>query len=463
MKTPSAIGSEPRSAGGTFDVVVAGAGIGGVCAALAAAREGAQVALLEGAPQIGGTGVHSPVGLICSWFDASGRAINRGIFAEIFPWLFEPGARSRDDIFTYREEDLGAAYRRLLGSEPRVGVFTASLVERAEVRAGRIDAVVTQDGRKFRADVFVDSTADGNLSAAAGAEFQKGRERDGRLQPATLTFRVEGVDFRAFGLDPSQPHWARWDNFHVFSDHLLPLYAKVKNAGGTSNPKDSILCFPDREGASLLFNQTHVVGVDPTDPGSITAALKEGRKQIEEFWEAVRGHPAFAGVSRVTVFEKLGVREGRRVLGDHILTVDECLAEARFDDMVAACGYAVDIHDPNGSGKSLLQWIPGSGYYHIPYRSLYARGFPNLLLGSRCISGSHEAHSSYRVMAPISAVGQAAGVAAGLAVRLGISDVRKVRSAWIRHALEASGQFVEGESEAPPSCVMPDAWQGAEP
>jgi hypothetical protein len=430
-------------------VVVAGAGIGGVCAALAAAREGARVALLEGAAEIGGTGVHSPVGLICSWFDASGRPINRGIFTEIFPYLFEEGVQSRNDIFTYREEELKSAYVRLLEADSRLEVFTSSLVEQVESQDGCIGRVRTREGRWFQAGVFVDSTADGNLAAAAGASFQKGRDRDGRLQPGTLTFRVEGVDFSAFGLDPSQPHWARWDNFHVFSEALLPLYLRVKKAGGTSNPKESILCFPDREGTSLLFNQTHVVGVDPTDPGSLHEAMKEGRKQIEEFWEAVRGHPAFARVRKVTVFEKLGVREGRRVVGDHVLTAAECLQEVRFEDMVAACGYAVDIHDPDGSGKSRLEWIPGSGYYHIPYRCLYSRDFSNLLLGSRCISGSHEAHSSYRVMAPVSAIGQAAGTAAALMGRLGAADVRDVKAAWIRHSLRAAGQFVEGDCVAP--------------
>lgn len=438
---------------GTFDVLVAGAGIGGVSAALAAAREGASVALLEGAAQIGGTGVHSPVGLICSWFDASGRPINKGIFAEIFPDLFEEGARSREDIFTYREEELKAAYLRLLAGEPGVQVFTSSPVDVVEARDGCLNRVCTADGRWFQAKAFVDSTADGNLAAAAGAAFHKGREEDGRLQPGTLTFRVEGVDFTAFGLDPSQPHWARWDNFHVFSEALLPLYLRVKKEGGTSNPKESILCFPDRDGTSLLFNQTHVVGVDPTDPRTLNEAMKEGRKQIEEFWGSVRCHPAFASVSKVTIFEKLGVREGRRVLGDHILTAEECLSEVRFEDMVAACGYAVDIHDPDGSGKSRLEWIPGSGYYHIPYRSLYARDFSNLLLGSRCISGSHEAHSSYRVMAPVSAIGQAAGTAAALLHRQGVTDVRGVKAEWIRHTLREAGQFVEGGCLAPEACV----------
>lgn len=434
----------------SFDVIVAGAGVGGVCAAVAAARGGSRVALLESAAEIGGTGVHSPVGLVCTWFDVTGRPINKGLYAEILPYLYAPDGNPRDDIHTYREEELKAAYLRLLAAEPNLSVFTSCAVAKASVHNGTLTSVHTADGREFSASVFVDSTADGNLAAAAGASFQKGREQDGQLQPGTLTFRVEGVDFHAFGLDPSQPHWARWDNFHVFSDALLPLYRKVKDAGLTSNPKTSILCFPDREGTSLLFNQTHITGVDPTDPASLRKAMDEGRKQIGEFWEAVREHPAFARGATITIFEKMGVREGRRILGDYVLTVEDCLGEARFDDMVSACGYAVDIHDPSGGGGSRLEWIPGSGYYHIPYRCLYSRDFSNLLLGSRCISGTHEAHSSYRVMPPISAIGQAAGTAAALMAGLGKTDVRQIDPAWIRHELKKTGQFVEGVCSAAP-------------
>jgi hypothetical protein len=140
--------------------------------------------------------------------------------------------------------------------------------------------------------------------------------------------------------------------------------------------------------------------------------------------------------------------EGRRVVGDYILTAEDCLRPAKFDDMIAACAYMIDIHNPSGSG-SRLEMIPPPGYYHIPYRSIRAKGFRNLLMGSRCISGTHEAHSSYRVMAPLCAIGQASGVAAALTATLGKSDVRELDSAEIRHALHEQGAFVEGEMTNP--------------
>lgn len=424
--------------------------MGGVSAAVAAARAGCRVALLEAAREIGGTGVHSPVALVCTWFDKKGRFINRGLFEEILPAVYDRDSFRAGFIQTYHEAELKAAYLRLLEQEAALEVRTLCAVTAAHVEDGTIRSVQTGDGRTLTARVFVDSTADGNLSALAGAAFQKGRDSDGKLQPGTLTFRVEGVDFREFGLDPDEPYWARWDNFSCVSEGLLPLYAAIRSRGETTNPREDILCFPDRAGTSLLFNQTRISGADPTNPAAMASAMAEGKKQVREFWDAVRGHPAFRKSSGVTVFEKLGVREGRRVIGDYVLTVEDCLGEARFDDMVAACGYGVDIHDPGGSGGTQLREIPGSGYYHIPYRCLYARDLSNLLLGSRCISGTHEAHSSYRVMPPISAIGQAAGTSAGLVCRLSLGDVRESDPELIRHELALAGQFVEGKVLAPP-------------
>jgi hypothetical protein len=210
-----------------------------------------------------------------------------------------------------------------------------------------------------------------------------------------------------------------------------------------------VLFFPYPDNTSLLFNQTRMIGVDPTDPASVERGQREGEKQIHEFWEAVRMHPAFKNARIECISQKLGVREGRRIVGDYILTEEDCVAGTQFDDMVAACAYSVDIHDPKGPGGRFAH-IRAAGYYHIPYRCLLAKGLTNLLLGSRCISGTHEAHASYRVMAPISAIGEAAGVAAALTNRLGRADVRDVSAAQIRSVLKNAGQFVEGPCEPIP-------------
>ena len=144
----------------------------------------------------------------------------------------------------------------------------------------------------------------------------------------------------------------------------------------------------------------------------------------------------------------LGIREGRRVVGDYILTGEDCLGEARFDDMVAACNYDLDIHNPKGDGGEMIK-IPNSGYYHIPWRCLYSKDLSNLALASSCISGTHEAHSSYRVMCPLGSVGQAAGIASAYMAQSGIPSLREVDAAVIRYLMQEQDCFVEGETRAP--------------
>jgi len=430
-----------------FQVVVVGGGVGGVSAALGAARSGADTLLLEKSSRVGGTGVHSPVGLVCTYCDANGRPINRGVHQEYVPYIYRPGGPRYCQ--TYDERELLQRYETLLSAEARITVRTGTPVMGVRTNQGRLTAVTTPEG-EVEAKVFIDATAEGHLAASAGAPYEKGRPEDGRMQPATLTFRVHDVDFSAFGVDTRDPEWLSWKGIKVIWKDLQPYFEGLKHNDGTTNPRDSILCFPDRFGTTLLFNQTCIRGVDPTSEDSIANAKREGEKQVREFWDAVGNHPAFRNSGPIVLSNRLGVREGRRILGDYQLTADDCLSEARFEDMVAACGYFVDVHDPD-TGHAELVPIPGSGYYHIPYRCLIPRTLDNLLLGSRCISGTHEAHGSYRVMSSVSAIGQAAGVAAALSSLHNGGNIRGVRPEWIRHHLHQQNQFTEGPRTPPPS------------
>lgn len=432
-----------------YDVVVVGAGVGGICAALAAARLRRSVLLLEEMEEIGGTGIHSAVSLICLFRDKNGRPINNGIHRELFPQAYTHGKGLfgvEETVPTYDERVLKATYARLLEAEPRIAVRTSHRVTGVVSEGGSITGLEAEagGGESMRASgrVFLDATADGNLSALAGAEFQLGREEDGKLQSATVTFKMTGFD--PFLLQ--NPRITTWSGIRSLREELTVYYRQLKDEGGTRNPRPSVLCFPYPDGKGILFNSTAVIGVDPTDEASVAGGLKEGTEQAVQLIGAIKRHPAFAAAEVEFIAPKLGVREGRRVVGDYVLTADDCLAGRKFDDMVAACAYSIDIHDPLGGAAKLIK-IGGDGYYHIPYRSLVAKGWNNLLLSSRCISGTHEAHSSYRVMSGVSAIGEAAGTAAALAVWANAADVRDVPAARIRYALQAGGQFVEGDVE----------------
>lgn len=432
-----------------YDVVVVGAGAGGICAALAAARLRRRVLLIEAMGEIGGTGVHAAVSLICKFRGSNGQVVNNGIHRELFPQAYPTGRGlfgAAELVPTYDEQVLRKTYETLLDNEPQLDVWTDHRLVQVEVVAGRIVRLKVE-----RADhtqiavvgrVYLDATADGNLSAMAGADYELGRNSDGKLQSATVTFKMSG--FRPELLE--SPDVRSWAGIHALRKELTVYYRQLKEEGGTDNPRPSVLCFPYPDGEALLFNATAVVDVDPTDPQSVQRGMQQGMRQVEELVSAIKRHPAFAHARLDFIAPKLGVREGRRIMGDYKLTAEDCLNARQFPDMVAACAYSLDIHDPLG-GASRLMPIAEPGYYHIPYRSLVVRGYSNLLLASRCISGTHEAHSSYRVISGVTAIGEAAGTAAALAVWQQADDVREVRPAQIRYVLQSSGQFVEGERE----------------
>jgi hypothetical protein len=438
-----------------YDVVVAGAGIGGICAAVAAARAGARVMLIEADAEVGGTGVHSPVGLVCTYRDSSDRPINTGLHREFVPHVYDhpaPPDLKPEKVWygsrvePYDPRDLLTRYHRALAGEPTLTVSTGTRVVEAHVANGQISSLRVAGTLTGEAagKVFVDSTADGNLAFLAGAEFQLGRDGDGALQPGTLTFQMSQIDFsKAAKVRWPVGRLPTWPEVSAFNDELSVLYHTAKAAGETDNPRENVFGVPCPDGQALLFNSTHVLGIDPTKPGSVEAARQTGERQVNELLVILRRHPAFANAKLDFISSKMGVREGRRIVGDYMLTAEDCLRPAQFDDMVAACAYMIDIHNPKGGATRIVP-IPPPGYYHIPYRCLRAKGFTNLLLGSRCISGTHEAHSSYRIMASLSAIGQAAGVSGALTARQGKHDVRDVSAAQIRGVLRAQDQFVEG-------------------
>ncbi len=431
-----------------YDVIVAGAGAGGICAALSAARNGARTLLLEKSPEIGGTGVHSPVSLVCRFHGTDHRPINLGIHRELFPAVYVHSTRDERPScprHSYDEAELAATYRRLLAAEPKLEVRTSAGVAAVERSGRRLASLTLDDGTRVAASVFIDATADGNLSALAGCECMKGREADGRLQAATLTFTLGRIDKSKLRV----PEFRSRGGVDSLWDELTPLYQAAKARGETANPKSHVVVFPYPDGERLLFNSNEILGVDPTQPGSVEAAYEKGRRFVDEMIAIFRrDHPAFAHCELLQISSRLGVREGRRVVGDYILNEHDCLSAAKFADMVAACAYEIDIHDPDG-GETRMVKIPDPGYYHIPYRSLIARDADNLLLGSRCISGTHEAHSSYRVMSGVTAIGEAAGAAAFLAASHSGGDVRAIPASTIRHVLRRQIQFVEGELTPP--------------
>lgn len=264
----------------------------------------------------------------------------------------------------------------------------------------------------IRANVIVDASGDGDLAAKAGARFHVGREEDGRVQPMTLMFRIADFDRDAFaGYVRENPD--QWRGVHGLWD----LIEKARQAGELDLPREDILFFATPHPRELSVNCTRVTGVNGTDVFDLSRAEGEARRQMRQIMRFLKTYvPGFAEAYIVQSGTHIGVRETRRILGEYTLDVDDVLQARKFPDAIARCSYPVDIHNPTGSGTTLRR-LPLGEWYDVPLRCLVPKDVDGLLVAGRSISGTHEAHSSYRVTPTAMATGQAAGVCAALASR----------------------------------------------
>jgi len=181
--------------------------------------------------------------------------------------------------------------------------------------------------------------------------------------------------------------------------------------------------------------------MDPTSPEDVTKAELLARRQVFEIYEFLKKHAdGLENSFLMMTAAEIGVRESRMIVGDHVLTEQDCVSLTKFEDAIAACKYDIDIHNPEGTGTYIYKFPKGE-YYTIPYRSLIPKDADNLLVAGRCISTDHVAQSSYRIMPTVCCLGEAAGVAAALAKRDGVG-VREINVTELQTTLKNSGAFI---------------------
>jgi hypothetical protein len=266
----------------------------------------------------------------------------------------------------------------------------------------------------IRARVVIDCTGDGDIAARAGAPYQMGREEDHLVQPMTLMFRVTEFQRTAFKAYVKE-HPDQWRSVHGLWD----LIRKATESGELQLPREDMLFFATPHEREVSVNSTRVTNVLGTDVWNLSYAEWESRRQMRQIAAFLRRYvPGFEKSYVVQSGVNIGVRETRRILGDYQLTAEDILQARKFSDVVARSTYPIDIHNPEGKATTLKRVPPGDAY-DVPLRCLLPRKTDGLLVAGRCISGTHEAHSSYRVMPVSMATGQAAGVCAALSFRRG--------------------------------------------
>ena len=418
------------------DVVVAGGGPAGVGAALSAARNGASTLIVEQFGCLGGMATSGLHHHLCTLTSAGGEdRIIGGLATEICDRLVAQGSGwYHGPNFDYEIESMKLQLDTMM-DEAGVRVLYHTFASEALVEEGAVRGIMiaNKSGRQaILARQTVDCTADADLAASAGAPCEKGRAADGLVQPVTLMFRVGGCDTRPV----QELQRADWK--------LRDIWRAAIAAGDMEPFQTELMGFwyvesrPDQIGVNFT-NQT---SIDPTSAWDMSRAEMVGRRQVQQTVNAMRQHlPGCEHAYLLDTAQIVGTRESRRIVGEYVLTLDDVLACRKFADGIAKGSFFVDIHAPTGTGLHEPRYLPQGGHYDIPYRCLVPQEIENLLVAGRCISVTHEALGSVRVMLQCLALGEAAGCAAAMCCEDGVTP-REVDTERLRGKLQGQGGVV---------------------
>jgi len=400
-----------------YNLIVVGGGVAGVAAAVAAGREGMKVLLIEKSGCLGGAMTNGLVYPFMDFKTENGKILSKGIFTEM-----------QDRKKKYNDTSW-ESYKCVFDDmvcEAGVDVLFHSAVFEAktEDRLVKSVKVATKSGvMEFEADYFIDSSGDGELIWMTNCDLQLGRESDGLSQPMTTCFRVCGVDVELYKKE---------------NPKLQEKYKKLHKENKIINPRENILLFYGLGEGILHFNTTRVVRHNPVDAIEVSKAEMLARRQITEMMDFLKENSeAFKKATLISIASHIGVRESRKLKGVHVLTSEELISCTDFEDTIALGNYDIDIHNPEGTGTTIIN-IPVNQYYKIPYRTLLPKEYDNMLVAGRCLSATHEAHSSVRIMPICACLGEAAGVAAALSYKTN-RNVHTVDIKELREKLKENG------------------------
>lgn len=442
------------------DVLVVGGGPSGIIAAQAAAEDGLKVTLLESRSFVGG---NMTIGLpVLGFLGQKGNQVINGLPQKFIDRLAARDAASEHrpcplhmSITLVEPEAVKTVGLEMLvesGVDVMLYTYCVDVIMKEDVLRGIV--IESKAGREvILAKTIIDCSGDADVAFRAGVPCEKGNEAGG-MQPPTMMFCLGGVDTEKLRLSiKEEPRTYLTDfipaeyygqNRQFIVVGLRQLMARAREAGLNLPTERTIVITGLRKGEAWI-NMSSVQGVDGTDPESLTHGEVKGREQVKDIVKYLVSYvPGFeqAYFSKMAPF--LGIRETRRIKGRYVMTSEDILNCAHFEDSVAVASYPLDLHHPHDGGCT-LQWC--GDCYDIPYRALVPQKVKNLLVAGRCISTTHEAMSAIRVMAPCMAMGEAAGRAAKMAVRAGVSP-ENIDVAKLQEELLGKGAYLRTDKVA---------------
>jgi hypothetical protein len=438
-------------------VIVVGGGTAGMVAAVAAARNGAKVLLLERSGFLGGNIATQLLEHSAGWFDAGGAPIVGGLPEELVRRLMAAGASPghvRDDTgYTrYRVPVNHEAFKSVVTAwvaeaGVTVRLFTPVCAVLRDTRAVSGVIVENKSGRTaYTARVLVDCSGDADAAALAGCPMLSKPDDD--VQPISLLFKIGGIDYPRLldyvaesathfklGVPVEQlrgePYVNLWgfgpELRRAFADKVLSFERNELHFAGTVSQSDAII--------NLTRHAANGTSAEQLAEAEIAL-----RRQVLEGLRFFRRYvPGCAAVFLSASAASVGVRETRRILGLYELTDDDIRSGRNFDDAIALGGFPMDSHDPRGSSLDATEHVRQA--YGIPYRALIPREPDGILVAGRCISAERRALASARITGTCMAMGQAAGTAAALAAA-GNHSTRTLDITWLRATLLAQGAIL---------------------
>ncbi|GIV67007.1 MAG: FAD-dependent oxidoreductase [Chloroflexota bacterium] len=391
------------------DVLVVGSGSAGATAAITAARLGATTTLVERYGFMGG--ISTQVLDTFYGFFTPGvkpRKVVGGVPDSVVEELFKrnaaiyrPNTYGAGQGITYDPETLKFVWEQL-ARQAGVRLYYHALVidvlsEGTEIRG----VVIASKSGLFRlsAKVVIDASGDADVAARMGVPFES--SRDGPIQSLTTTFKMINVDV------------SRAQN--VRKSELHEKMAQAEQLGYDLPRKEGSAHITPLPGV-MVTNMTRVRDIDPLDLTQLTQAEIEGRRQALEYARfLVEQIPGYENAAMGGFSTQIGIRESRRIFGEYRLTREDVLTARKFDDAIAQCGAPIEEH--HAGQDTRWEYLPEGETYHIPYRCLLPKQVEGLLVAGRCLSADHDAHASVRSMGQCMAMGQAAGVAAAIALK----------------------------------------------